>query len=78
MADTPTLFDPASLRRHVDAAFAAVPAHHGCARVRVTSGGEVSVVVAARVNDHWLVQGQAAWDFAKDSGSASLEVLASW
>jgi len=72
------LFDAAALRKYVDQQFAAVPAHHGCARVRVTVGGEVSVVVAARLNDTWMVQGQAAWNFAKDSGSAQLEVLASW
>jgi len=78
MTDLAPIFDPAALRKYVDQQFAAVPSHHGCARVRVTVNGEISVTVAARVNDHWLIQGQAAWDFAKDSGSAQFEVLASW
>jgi hypothetical protein len=79
MTDAPTLFDPASLRAYVDKAFAAVPAHHGRARVKLTlPDGTVSFEAACRFDEHWILQGSASWCLSKHQGKAEIEILASW
>ena len=79
MPDTQTLFDPAALRAYVDKAFAEVPAHHGCARLKVTlPDGRVEFVMAARVSDHWMVQGAVDWKMGTHDWGARLEVDCSW
>ena len=79
MTETPTLFDPAALRAYVNKAFAAVPPHHGCARLKVTlPDGRVEFVMAARVSEHWMIQGGADWKIGTKDWSAKLEVDCSW
>ena len=78
-APAPMIFDPASLRAAVDKAFAAVPPGHGCASIEVTlPDGTVRAGVAARINEHWMVQAQGTWTVPTGDWAASIKVLASW
>jgi len=79
MTDLAPIFDAAALRKYVDSALSSVPPGHGCARLRVTlPDGRVEFVMAARVSDHWMVQGAVDWKVGTKDWSANVEVCASW
>jgi hypothetical protein len=78
-AITTPIFSGEALRKAVDEAFAKVPVGHGCARLRLTlPDGTISIAGAARVGDHWMIQGEAAYSLQTHTGSAVVEVLCSW
>lgn len=72
-------FERAALQQQIDAVMGDVPAGHGYAKVKVTApDGTVSVVMAARVHDHWMIRGDAHLSLPKKDWGASVEVMASW
>ena len=76
----PAIFTAEALRRHVDGLLAEVPVGHGYASIEYRhSDGTVRVVGAARVGEHWRVDGTFAWALrAGKVDEASVRVVGSW
>lgn len=79
MSNTPAIFDPASLQRHIDASLASkVEPGHGNVRLLVTLDGKVSAIAMARIDDHWAFQGRVSADLKRKIVEGELTVEASW
>lgn len=72
------IFSREAIQRHIDKALGDVPTGHGYAKLKVTLDGEVSIMTAARVHDHWMVQGRLAYHLRDKLLSGEVEVIASW
>jgi hypothetical protein len=73
------IFDLESQRKYVNALFGGIPAGHGHARVKfVSATGEVSFAMAARVGDHWMLQGEASYSIPDRRKGMKIESIWSW
>lgn len=73
-------FSADSLRKAVDEYFAAVPVDHVAASLEYRhADGTLRVAAAARVGEHWRVDGSLAWALRTGRvDSASVRVRGSW
>ena len=73
-------FSAEKLREAVDSWLASVPPDHVAASVEYRhADGTVRVAAAARVGDHWRVDGSLAWALRTGRvDSASVRVIGSW
>lgn len=73
------VFSRTALQRQIDTVMGGLPPGHGYAKVKVTTpDGTVSVVMAARVGEHWMLRGDAHLTLPTKDWGASVEVMASW
>lgn len=72
------IFSRGALQKYVDAAMQGVPPHHGIVRLKVTLDGKITFTTAARIDDHWLIQGGLSYDMRERLLEGEIEVLASW
>ena len=79
MPETPTIFDPASLQRHIDAVFAEVPVDHHTALVGYyTTDGRWRMTVARRVGNSWFYGATFGKDQAAGNIAGGVFVRGSW
>lgn len=76
----PTPFSAESLRKAVDGYFADIPPDHVAASLEYrATDGTIRLAAAARVGDHWRVDGALAWHLRTGKvDSASIRVIGSW
>lgn len=73
-------FSAEKLREAVDSWLASVPPDHVAASIEYrATDGTLRVVAAAKVGDHWRVDGALAWGLRTGRvDSASVRVVGSW
>jgi hypothetical protein len=77
MTESP--FSSAALRRAVERELTGVEPGHGHAELEVTlPDGTVRVLLAARVDEHWQVQGAAQFRIPTREWGAVVRVVRSW
>lgn len=72
------VFSRDALQKYIDGAMGGVPSGHGYARLKVTLEGKVVFTTAARVNDHWMVNGALSYGIKDKAWAGEVEVVASW
>jgi hypothetical protein len=73
------IFSLEEQRKHVNALFNGIPTGHGHAKLKVTyPDGKVSFILAARVNDHWMLQGDVSYEIPDRRLGAKIESIWSW